>query len=144
MSRPFTVAIDFDQTLARGPFPECGEPVPMAFEYLRILQQRGARLILYTMRSDGRNYPDHGRANPLATAVAFCKTHGVEFWAHNCNPEQADWTGSPKVYADLYIDDAAFGVPMTQPDDGGRPYVNWAKVGPAAVKLLDEYLARRG
>ena len=44
----------------------------------------------------------------------------------NENPEQIIWTNSPKVYADLYIDDAGFGCP-TRPatEEGLRPVVDW-------------------
>lgn len=140
--KPFIIAVDFDQTLATGPFPEVGKALPMAFEYLRIFQARGARLILLTMRSDGRKYVNDLDANPLRHAVELCRAQGVEFWAVNDNPEQHDWTGSRKVYAHLYIDDAAFGCPLVRLPDARRPVVDWAKVGPGVVKLLDEHNAR--
>lgn len=140
--KPFVIAVDFDQTLATGPFPDVGRPLPMAFEYLRIFQARGARLILLTMRSDGRKYVDDLKANPLRHAVELCRAQGVEFWAVNDNPEQHDWTGSRKVYAHLYIDDAAFGCPLARLPGVERPVVDWIKVGPGVVKLLDEHNAR--
>lgn len=147
MSSPFVIAVDFDQTLATGPFPQTGQPVAAAFEYLKIFQLRGARLILWTMRSDGRKqYTDPPRRDPLTAAVEFCRARGVEFWAVNGNPEQADWTGSPKAYAHVYIDDAAYGCPLLQPVGPGgpavRPVVDWLKVGPGVLKLLDEHNAR--
>lgn len=38
-------------------------------------------------------------------------------------------TSSPKVHADLYIDDAALGCPLIyNPDFSDRPYVDWEKV----------------
>jgi hypothetical protein len=147
VSNPFVIAVDFDQTLATGPFPQTGQPVGAAFEYLKIFQMRGARLILWTMRSDGRKqYTDPIRRDPLTAAVEFCHEHGVEFWAVNGNPEQAEWTGSPKAYAHVYIDDAAFGCPLVQlvaPDGTPtRPVVDWLKVGPGVLKLLDEHNER--
>jgi len=150
VSNPFIIAVDFDQTLATGPFPQTGQPVGAAFEYLKIFQMRGARLILWTMRSDGRKqYTDPIRRDPLTAAVEFCREHGVEFWAVNGNPEQAEWTGSPKAYAHVYIDDAAFGCPLVQlvgPGGPGGPpvraVVDWLKVGPGVLKLLDEHNAR--
>lgn len=150
MSSPFTIAVDFDQTLATGPFPEVGVPVPAAFEYLKIFQLRGARLILWTMRSDGRKeYTEPLKRDPLTAAVEFCRQNGVEFWAVNGNPEQAEWTGSPKAYAHVYIDDAAFGCPLLQlglRQDGtkARAVVDWLKVGPAVLKLIDDHNARHG
>jgi len=151
MSSPFLIAVDFDQTLATGPFPHVGHPVAGAFEYLKIFQLRGARLILWTMRSDGRKqYTDPAKRDPLTAAVEFCRANGVEFWAVNGNPEQAEWTGSPKAYAHVYIDDAAFGCPLVQfvgPVPGPTPtraVVDWLKVGPGVLKLLDDHNARHG
>lgn len=149
MSSPFLIAVDFDLTLATGPFPHVGEPVAGAFEYLKIFQLRGARLILWTIRSDGRKqFTDPLKRDPLTAAVEFCRSNGVEFWAVNGNPEQAGWSGSPKAYAHVYIDDAAFGCPLVQlvgPDgSAARPVVNWMKVGPAVLKLIDDHNARHG
>lgn len=96
------IAIDFDGTIVRHEYPAIGSEAPKAFEVMRRLQADGHKLILLTMRS-GRE---------LEQAVAFCESRGVKFWAVNENPEQAAWTSSPKVYANLYIDDLALGVPM--------------------------------
>lgn len=62
--------------------------------------------------------------NYLGEAVEWCKERGLEFWAHNENPGQSEWTNSPKVFANIYIDDAAHGCPLICPD-GQRPYVDW-------------------
>lgn len=47
--------------------------------------------------------------------------------AINDNPEQLSWSLSRKVYAHLYIDDAALGCPLIAVA-GGRPYVDWVEV----------------
>ncbi len=44
------------------------------------------------------------------------------------NPAQREWTDSPKVFADLYIDDSALGCPIKFEDGIKRPFVNWVKV----------------
>lgn len=125
------IAIDFDGTIADHRFPDIGMEVPGAFEWIKKFQAAGAKIILYTMRS---NVAD---GNYLTEAINYCKCRGVEFWAHNHNPNQAGWTISPKVYANIYIDDAAFNCPLKQnPRMGGRPYVNWDKVGPAVYREL--------
>lgn len=128
------VAVDFDGTIADHVFPDIGKPVPGAFKWLKRLQKAGARLILWTMRSDGQKHGD-----VLTAAVEFCREHGIEFFGVNGNPEQATWTTSPKAYAQVYIDDAAFGCPLREnPRAGGRPYVDWEQVGPAVLELIAE------
>src|SRR5262249_28793396 len=98
-------------------------------------QELGAKLILFTMRSDGR--PDG--TNPLTEAVEFCRARGIEFWAVNDNPDQATWTGSRKGYAHTYIHDAAAGRPIKPfMRVGGRPVVDWARIGPGIVDLIIE------
>lgn len=127
------IAIDFDGTLVDHRFPDIGDENPGAFRWLKEFQEAGARLILWTMRSDDR--PDG--TNPLREAVEFCRDRGVEFWGINENPEQRGWTGSPKQYAHLYIDDAALGCPMrANPRMDGRPMVDWDRVGPEVMRRL--------
>lgn len=134
------IAIDFDGTLVDHVFPEIGEPVAGAFNWLKQFKEAGAFLILYTMRADERGaksvamFP--GERRFLSEAVEFCRGHGVEFDALNRNPTQDEWTSSPKAYAHVYIDDAAFGCPLTPPLNGGRPTVDWSAVGPAVMELI--------
>lgn len=132
VGKQITFAIDFDGTIADHVFPDIGKPVPGAFKWMKRLQAKGARLILWTMRSDGGNAGD-----VLTQAVEFCRSKGVEFWGVNCNPEQHAWTSSPKVFAQRYVDDNASGCPLRQnPRDGGRPYVDWDAIGPELLAIL--------
>jgi hypothetical protein len=122
MSRCPIICVDFDGTIVEHRYPDIGAPVPGAIRWLKEFQAAGAKLILWTMRSDGR---EDGQ-NPLAEAVDYCRKNGVEFWGINTNPEQIGWTSSPKAYAPLYIDDAAFGCPLRESARvGGRPMVDW-------------------
>ena len=116
------IAVDFDGTLVRHDFPRIGAEAPNAFKVLRKLQEGGHKLILLTMRSE----------KYLQEAVDFCAERGVRFWAVNNNPDQHSWTSSPKVYAQLYIDDMALGVPLS---DG---VVDWAEVD----RLLKDILLK--
>lgn len=109
------VAVDFDGTIVTHEYPAIGKPVPGAIPILKTLHRLGAKLILWTMRS----------GKELEEAVAYCKSNGVEFYGINDNPSQSAWTDSRKVYAPLYIDDAAYGCPLIYPEDGSRPYVDW-------------------
>lgn len=117
------IAIDFDGTLVEHKYPDIGNESPYAFQALRHLIEKGHRLILWTMR-DGET---------LKEAVKFCEERGVFFWGVNSNPEQSSWSNSPKAFANLYIDDAAIGVPLRLAREAGvRPVVDWECV----VKLL--------
>lgn len=107
-----TIAIDFDGTLVKHEYPKIGKELPGAFNVLRRLQKGGHKLILLTMRS----------GKELEEAVNFCAEKGIKFWAVNDNPTQSSWTSSRKVYANMYIDDAALGVPRNE--DG----VEWRSV----------------
>lgn len=128
----------FDGTLVDHCFSDIGAPVPGAFHWLKKWQEIGAKLILWTMRSDGRTGEGKENGPILAEAVEFCRQHGVEFYAVNENPTQKTWTQSPKVYAHLYVDDAAEGCPLREnPRVGGRPFVDWDIVGPRVyAKIL--------
>jgi hypothetical protein len=108
------IAVDFDGTIVEHEFPEIGRPVPGAFEWMKKWQQAGALLILWTMRSDGRTGGGRENGPVLTEAVEFCRKNGVEFHAVNANPSQAVWTSSPKVYAHIYVDDAAAGCPLRE------------------------------
>lgn len=135
------IAVDFDGTIAEHKYPDIGREVPGAFDWMKRWQAAGARLILLTMRADRMMLPDGsmGDGPVLTEAVKFCRDRGVEFWAVNSNPEQRQWTDSPKVYAHIYVDDAAFGCPLREPFGRGRPMVDWSIVGPAVCdRILSE------
>lgn len=119
------IAVDFDGTIVKHAYPEIGEEIKGAFLWMNKWKQAGARLILYTMRSQ----------DDLKEAYAFCRERGVDFWALNENPTQGDWTVSPKVFADIYVDDSAFGCPKTI-DKKGNVHVDWSVVGPAIHQAL--------
>ncbi len=124
------IAIDFDGTIVEHKYPDIGNPVPGAIEWMKRWQSAGAKLILYTMRSDGSDGPT------LTQAVEYCRRHGIEFYGVNSNPTQAKWTQSPKAYAHVYVDDAAFGCPLRDAFSTDRPMVDWEVVGPAVMQKL--------
>jgi hypothetical protein len=145
MSRPYLVAVDFDGTVVDHQFPDVGQPAPGAFEWMKRWQQAGARLMLWTMRSDGRTGAGRENGPVLTEAVAFCANNGVHFWAVNENTEQQCWTKSPKLYAHCYVDDAAFGCPtLPGPRPDSRPWVDWSAVGPAVLAMIQKHNAAQG
>lgn len=114
----YTIAVDFDGTCVEHNYPSVGLDVEGAVETLRALNRRGHRIILYTMRS----------GDMLAAAVRWFKERDVVLWGVNHNPEQGAWTTSPKLYADIYIDDSAVGCPLMFIEGASRPVVMWSKV----------------
>lgn len=111
------IAIDFDGTCVTHDYPYIGSDIG-AVPVLRELADAGYRLVLFTMRS--------GKLEK--EAVNWFKQHDIPLYGVNANPEQRSWTASPKVYADLYIDDAALGVPLIISPNTVRPYVDWQRV----------------
>lgn len=63
----------------------------------------------------------------LDEAVKWFQKNDIKLWGINKNPEQKEWTTSPKVYAHLYIDDSSLNCPMTH-DTHLNFYVDWIEV----------------
>jgi hydroxymethylpyrimidine pyrophosphatase-like HAD family hydrolase len=95
------IAVDFDGTIVDHSYPEIGKEKLFAFQTLKELEKKGARLILWTFRA----------GKQLDEAVEYCRQNGIEFYAVNKNyPEETyDETISRKIDADIYIDDKNFG-----------------------------------
>lgn len=98
------IGIDFDGTMVEHKYPEIGEPV----DVVKKLMTAGHKIILYTMRSGER----------LEQAVEYLEEEGIVLYAVNENPSQKYWTESPKIFCNLYIDDASLGCPLIYPDVG--------------------------
>ena len=111
------IAVDFDGTCVTHEYPEVGRDIG-AQDVLRKLVVEGHKLVLFTMRSGGG----------LADAVEWFARNDIPLFGINTNPEQGAWTQSPKAYAQLYIDDAALGIPLITKSTDRRPYVDWEKV----------------
>ena len=112
------IAVDFDGTCVEHDYPSVGMDVEGAVDVLRSLIAKGHRLVLFTMRSGDK----------LEDAVRWFKERKIVLWAVNENPEQREWTSSPKVFADLYIDDSAVGCPIRFINGVRRPVINWSKI----------------
>jgi len=125
------ICVDFDGTVVDHRYPDIGEPVPGAIPWLQKLQHLGAKIILFTMRSNRSE-----GLNLLQDAVQFLEANGVQLFGVNRNPDQDVWTSSPKAYGQVYVDDSAFGCPLIQPKGFGRPCVDWDIVGPQLERML--------
>ena len=118
------IAIDFDGTCVTHEYPRVGKDIG-AVPVLKKLIDSGHQLILNTMRS----------GKELIDAVQWFADNDIPLYGANENPTQKEWTLSPKVYAHLYIDDAALGCPlMFDHAVSNRPFVNW--------ELVDKYIDR--
>lgn len=122
------IGLDFDGTVVKHEFPAIGEEVPNCIRVLKRCLNNGYRIILNTMRSD------RPEGNFLSDAVKFLEKRGIQLYGINENPTQKTWTTSPKIYAQIYIDDAALGCTLIYPkkifeaDLDERPYVDWLEV----------------
>lgn len=117
-----TIAVDFDGTCVSHRYPDIGVDSPLAVKCLSLIQEAGHKIILHTMRS----------GEELADAIKWFETKGIKLYAVNVNPAQAQWTTSPKIYADIYIEDAAVGTPLIRMSGEPRPMVDWYQV----IKML--------
>lgn len=107
------ICVDFDGTCTTHGYPNVGEDIG-AVAVLKELVEQGHNLILFTMRS----------GKELNDAVQWFKNNDIKLHGVNTNPTQRNWTESPKAYGQLYIDDAALGIPLVRPWHA-RPYVDW-------------------
>ena len=120
------IAVDFDGTCVTHDYPNVGKDIG-AIPVLQALDRNGHQLILNTMRS----------GKELEDAKDWFVFNSVWLYGANENPTQKRWTNSPKVYAHLYIDDAALGCPLKyDPNFHSRAYVDW--------KETASYLHARG
>jgi hypothetical protein len=96
-----TIAVDFDGTIVEHAYPEIGEEMLFAFDTLKALQQKGHKLILWTIRE----------GDLLEEAVKYCKERGVEFYAVNKNYPEEDIANmdTRKILVDIFIDDRNIG-----------------------------------
>lgn len=109
------IAIDFDGTCVTNEFPKIGKDIG-ARPVLEELIRKGHKLILLTNRSD----------DSLSDALLWFKAYGISLYGVNHNPVQYRFSKSPKVYANLYIDDTALGCPLKKNLSlSPKPFVDW-------------------
>lgn len=116
------IAVDFDGTCVKHSFPYIGEDIGAA-PVLKDLVDSGHLIILYTVRS----------GEFLDAAVNWFTENEIPLFGINENPTQNSWTQSRKIFANLYIDDYALGVPLVHKkvneySTNIERYVDWAKV----------------
>lgn len=122
------IGIDFDGTCVTHEYPRVGKDIG-AVPVLKKLTDSGHLLILNTMRS-GKELDD---------AAQWFIDNDIPLYGVNENPSQKSWTSSPKVYAHLYIDDAALGCPLKMDNAvSDRPFVDWDYIDQEWVSKMVE------
>jgi len=112
------IAIDFDGTCVTHEFPEIGKDIG-AVPVLKELVEKKHKLILFTIRS----------GDTLDAAKQWFDLHNIPLFGVNVNPIQWKFSKSKKVYANLYIDDAALGCPLIYDQAvSEKPYADWTKI----------------
>jgi hypothetical protein len=136
-----TINIDFDGTCVTHSFPQIGKSIGAA-PVLKKLTDAGHQLILFTMRSNRITFkeinhhivPDT-KGTFLNDAIQWFIDNDIPLYAVQSNPDQHNWTESPKSYAEMMIDDSALGCPLKyDPELSGRPFVDWIKVEEILIK----------
>jgi hypothetical protein len=113
------IAVDFDGTCVTHEYPNVGKDIGAAPVLKRIVRE-GHLIILNTMRC----------GMGLKDAIYWFEENGIPLYGVNEDPGQKEWTQSPKVFADIYIDDAALGAPLIiNPELSARPFIDWRGVG---------------
>ncbi|MEG0789509.1 MAG: hypothetical protein RSB23_04390 [Alistipes sp.] len=121
--RDAIIAVDFDGTVVTHAYPHIGMDAG-AVPVLKELIDNHYRIILYSMRS----------GTLLDKAILWFKQNGIPLYAINSNPEQQTWTTSPKIHADLYIDDNNLGCPLKFIDGVSRPVADWVRIREQLVR----------
>ena len=123
------LAIDFDGTIVEDQFPEVGKMIPGASEAINQLYADGYTIIIWSCRTGIKK----------TRAIEWLVMNGIKFHRFNesCPTNIALHGGKDtrKVYANIYIDDAALGCPLIYNKNfHSRPYVDWVRVD----KMLEE------
>ena len=123
------IILDFDGTVVTHEFPSVGKDIG-AVPILKKLVANGHKLILFTMRSERPFINFNGSVRyVLDEAVEWFEKNDIPLYGINTNPEQKDWTSSPKAFGQLIIDDIGLGCPTkVDKKKSQRPFVDWEKV----------------
>ena len=96
------IAVDFDGTVVEHKFPEIGDELPGAIYTLRALQKAGHYIIIWTCRN-------LTEPMPFYNMIDWFRSKRFEPDNINSNYPLLTFQPSPKIYADIYIDDRNFG-----------------------------------
>ncbi len=109
------IAVDFDGTIVEENYPEIGNEIPGALDTIRALQKNGHKVFLWTMRCKGR----------LQEAVDWIESKGIYLDGINRSPAQ--FSDSPKQFANVYIDDRNFETTLRK-TESGKLVLDWSGI----------------
>ena len=92
--------VDFDGTLATWAYPDAGEPTPGAARAMRMLRDRGYRIVVWTARMDSSVYSLAERIKTLYMLQDWLERYNIEY-------DEIDMYQAGKRVAGAYIDDKA-------------------------------------
>ena len=118
----YYIVLDFDGTVVKHRYPAVGEDIG-AVPVLQKLVKNGHHLLMSTMRSH-----DSEGVDTLQPAIDWFAERNIPIYGINENPSQKTWTSSPKVYGNIYIDDASLGAPLKTDDSDAPPFIDWCTV----------------
>lgn len=117
MNESIAIAVGFDGVCVTHNYPYMGINIG-AQDVLKRLVENGHRVILDTLRSGKK----------LDEAVKWFNDNNIMLYGINENPNQKQWSSSPKVYAHIYINVDGVGCPVIHPPSPQKPYVDWQEV----------------
>lgn len=117
VGKKLPIVVDFDGTVVKHHYPYIGEDCPHCVETLKKWTDNGVGIILDTMRS----------GKDLEAAKKWFKDNDIPLYGVGAEPNQKEWTDSPKAYGILSVDDRNIGVPLVE-EEGERPYVDWKEI----------------
>ncbi len=101
------IAIDFDGTIVEHKFPEIGPLKPNVKEVIHRLWDEGHKIIIWTCRTSQNTFP--GKQSTIFDVRNFLDSEDIPHHTINHNIPENPFQPSPKVYADVYIDDRQLG-----------------------------------
>lgn len=117
VKKKFPIVVDFDGTVVKHHYPTIGEDCPYCVETLKKWTNNGVGVILDTMRG----------GKELEAAKKWFKDKGIPLYGIGAEPNQKEWTDSPKAYGIFSVDDRNLGVPLIEEEEE-RPYVDWKEI----------------
>ena len=115
------VGVDFDGTIVKHRYPDIGDEMPGAIETLKALARNGHTLFLWTMRGHPRKLTER---DTLQEAIEWLESRGLNF-GYCVNRSPAQFSTSKKQYANIYLDDSAWGAPLYRDPRTGDVLYDW-------------------
>lgn len=131
------ICVDFDGTIAKwAKYPNIGTLVPYSKDVINRLHASGHEIIIWTCRGP----------NGVSNVTQWLNDNEVKFHSINRQNFDTSFDPSPKVIADLYIDDKSAMCPLTFDSVPYDPATQWSGTVKAYVDwlVLEYWLKENG